>query len=60
METDNILISGREESIDVCCSIFGYTELLNKLGISAGYSIKHQPYEFEKVCKKTCGFKKVL
>ena len=51
MEIDNLLISGRDESIDVCCSIFGYTELLNKLHISAGYNIKHQPYEFEKICK---------
>ena len=48
MEIDNILISGREENIDVCCSLFGYTELLNKLNISAGYNIKHQPYEFKK------------
>ena len=51
MEIDNILISGRKESIDVCCSLFGYTELLNKLHISARYNIKHQPYEFEKICK---------
>lgn len=51
MEIDNILISGREESIDVCCSLFGYTELLNKLNISVGYNIKHQPYEFKKICE---------
>lgn len=51
MEIENILISGKEESIDICCSLFGYAELLNKLHIPAGYNIKHQPYEFEKICK---------
>lgn len=51
MEINNILISGRKENIDVCCRLFGYTELLNKLHISVGYNIKYQPYEFKKICK---------
>lgn len=51
MKIENILISGKEENIDICCSLFGYAELLNKLHIPTGYNIKRQPYEFEKICK---------
>lgn len=50
MEIENIIISGKEESVDVCCGLYGYTELLNRLHISAGYNIKQQPYEFKKIC----------
>lgn len=51
MKIENILISGKEENIDICCSLFGYAELLNKLHIPTEYNIKRQPYEFEKICK---------
>lgn len=37
MEIENIIISGKEESVDVCCGLYGYTELLNRLHISAGF-----------------------
>lgn len=30
MEIENILTSGKEENVDICCSLYGYAELLNK------------------------------